>query len=440
MTIDSSNNLYVTDLGNHSIRKITPEGIVSTIAGNGTLGSQDDIYASRTPTSRFNTPTGITIDSLGNIYVCEYGNHTIRKLTPKTSTSSSGSVISVRYAVTTIAGSSGTPGTTNGTGSCAQFWYPYGIVVDPDGVLYVTSGHEIRKITLTTAASGSGSGSGSRSSSCAVTDNSIAIVTTLAGSTAGYTDGPGSSSKFRWPYHLSYFNGALYVADYNNNTIRKITIPLSTQSQSTTVTSTTVTPTICRPCPMFTSSPGGLSMCNHSIGYITNPTNAGNGFPYHSGLRRGYCINKLGITTYTTNPGDWGARSSFFSSLPGTPMQAWDTYNPPLRSRIDPVTWNTINYYENYTATSKLYLFPGWIAFGYIYEPNETITGTDRLRLDKSPYTALSTVRNQTHILIVLRENEITIDASGTPRIISNTPPTPFPLYICWNYDTTCNR
>jgi len=433
ITIDSADNLYIADTSNHCIKKITPGGIVSIIAGSaGSSGSEDNIYASRTPTPRFNYPIGITVDSLGNIYVCENGNHTIRKLTPITTNSSSGSVISVRYAVTTIAGSSGNPGTTDGTGSCARFWYPYSIVVDPNGVLSVTSGHTIRKITLTTRGSGSrsASGSGSGSSTCAVTDNSIATVTTLAGSTQGYTDGPDSSSQFNSPYHLSYFDGALYVADWGNNTIRKITIPVSTQGRLTTPT-----PTICKPCPIFTTSPPGSRKCIHSIGYITNPTAAGTAFNYHNAVRRGFFINRLArseIPDYGWYLDDILSRlsSSLPSSVPNIESQPWDTVNTPYtRWNIDP----NIRIYTNYVGTSKLYLFPGWIAFGYVYQNVDTTTlGTsDRLRLDTGPYRLLSTVRNRTHALIILRENEITIGANEIPSIISNNTQTPFPQYIC---------
>jgi len=143
--------------------------------------------------------------------------------------------------------------------------------------------------------------------------------------------------------------------------------------------------------------------------------------------------------------------SSLPSSIPNVESQQWDTINMPYtRNSVDD------RVYTNYTGTSKLYLFPGWIAFGYVYQNVDTTTSgtTDRLILDTDPYRLLSTVRNRTHALIILRENEITIGAvhyahaqgstqatalqalqhahaNEIPSIISNNTQTPFPLFIC---------
>ena len=75
--VDSSNNVYVADANNHRIRIITPSGITSTIAGTGTAGLTNGILG----TSQFNRPSGIVIDSFGNIYVGDTNNHCIRKIT-----------------------------------------------------------------------------------------------------------------------------------------------------------------------------------------------------------------------------------------------------------------------------------------------------------------------------------------------------------------------
>lgn len=140
IAIDTSDNLYVTDTVNHTIRKITPSGIVSTLAGlAGVSGTSD---GSRTQ-ARFNRPSGIAVDSSGNVYVADTGNHAIRK-------------VSTSGTVTTIAGTLGTSGSSDGTGTAAQFNSPYGLTVDSSGVVYVADSinNTVRRGVV---ASGSGS-------------------------------------------------------------------------------------------------------------------------------------------------------------------------------------------------------------------------------------------------------------------------------------------
>ena len=130
ITIDPDENLYVTDTNNHIIRKITPDGVVTTFAGTaGTPGSADGTGTN----ASFNSPYGITIDPDGNLYVTDTGIQTIRMITP-------GGV------VTTIAGTAGSTGSADGTGTNASFDHPHGITVDPAGNLYVadTNNHSIR--------------------------------------------------------------------------------------------------------------------------------------------------------------------------------------------------------------------------------------------------------------------------------------------------------
>ncbi|MCL2011932.1 MAG: IPT/TIG domain-containing protein [Cystobacterineae bacterium] len=133
ITIDSAGNLYVTDTVNHRIRRITPGGAVTTIAGSGTAGHLDGTGTA----ARFYYPSGITRDSAGNLYVADEYNHRIRRV-------SSAGVVS------TIAGTA-TTGLVNGVGSVARFNRPYGVAVDAAANnLYVTDGdnHAIRRIAL----------------------------------------------------------------------------------------------------------------------------------------------------------------------------------------------------------------------------------------------------------------------------------------------------
>jgi sugar lactone lactonase YvrE len=185
IAIDASGNLYVADWAGNRIRKVTSAGVVSTLAGNGTAGFADGTGTS----AQFNNPIGIAIDASGNLYVADEGNNRVRKIT-------SGGV------VTTIAGN-GTAGYADGVGTFAQFNPPSGITIDGSGNLYVTdqNNYRIREITPAGA------------------------VTTLAGNgTAGYVDGNGAFAEFNQPAGIARDgSGNLYVTDFGNNCIRKIT-------------------------------------------------------------------------------------------------------------------------------------------------------------------------------------------------------------------------
>jgi len=183
VTTDSSGNVYVADTNNNLIRKITPGGLVSTLAGSTTLGSTNGQGTAAT----FNGPSSIAIDSSGNLYVADAYNHLIRKITST-------------WLVSTFAGS--TNGYSEGQGTAAKFSYPYSIAIDTNGVLYVSDSwnYSIRKITPG------------------------GLVSTLAGGTQGYTNGQGTSAKFNEPRDLTIDgDGNIYVAEYNNKVVRKIT-------------------------------------------------------------------------------------------------------------------------------------------------------------------------------------------------------------------------
>ncbi|MCL2626222.1 MAG: NHL repeat-containing protein [Cystobacterineae bacterium] len=132
ITVDSAGNLYVADSDNNRIRKVTPEGVVSTLAGDGVAEFRDGAGSA----ARFYHPRGIAADAMGNLYVADTYNHRIRKVTPT-------------GVVTTFAGS-GRCGSLNGTRTAAQFCNPNGIAIDSKGNLYVadSTNHRIRKITL----------------------------------------------------------------------------------------------------------------------------------------------------------------------------------------------------------------------------------------------------------------------------------------------------
>ena len=132
VAVDSAGNVYVADKNNNRIRKITPVGVVTTLAGSGNAAFADATGA----VASFNNPTGVAVDSAGNLYVADQKNHKIRKIT-------SGGV------VTTIAGS-GNAVFADGTGTGASFNNPYGVAVDSAGNLYVCdqSNNRIRKLVI----------------------------------------------------------------------------------------------------------------------------------------------------------------------------------------------------------------------------------------------------------------------------------------------------
>jgi sugar lactone lactonase YvrE len=132
ISVDSNGTLFVADTGNHTIRKITKEGVVSTLAGSVGIAGSADGTASQ---ARFFSPQGITVDTLGAIYVADTGNNTIRK-------------ISTVGAVSTLAGSAGLSGSTDGVGQSARFNTPIALALDADFNLYVTDrgNNRIRKI------------------------------------------------------------------------------------------------------------------------------------------------------------------------------------------------------------------------------------------------------------------------------------------------------
>lgn len=239
--LDAAGTIYVADASNHTVRKITPSGFVSTLAGSpGVSGTADGPG----PAARFNGPAGVALDASGNVYVADSQNYTIRKITPDGT-------------VSTLAGRAGTQGRGDGTGSGATFYDPENLAIDQAGNLYIAdgAGNIVRKVTpagVVTTIAGSGTAGSTNGVGTAARFNLLAgiavdasgniyvgdlnnnmvrkitpdgTVTTLAGSTrSGSADGTGTSARFYGPTGLAVdSSGNVYVADSYNNAVRKIT-------------------------------------------------------------------------------------------------------------------------------------------------------------------------------------------------------------------------
>ncbi len=195
VAVDSAGNIYVADApyfnfsgtysGGNTIEKITPSGVASTLAGlSGSKGSADGTGSD----ARFDTPLSVAVDGAGNVYVADSGNSTIRMITPS-------------GIVSTLAGLAGSSGSTDGTGSDARLISPGGVAVDSAGNVYVADmrNYTIRMITPSGIASSLGGRAGS----------------------VGSTDGTGSEARFSFPSGVAVGSaGNVYVADSGNNTIR----------------------------------------------------------------------------------------------------------------------------------------------------------------------------------------------------------------------------
>jgi sugar lactone lactonase YvrE len=187
-------NLYVADTLNHSIRRITPDGAVSTIAGaSGNPGFLDGNASE----ALFNEPSGIYVDGSGIIYVADTGNHVIRKIEGDIVTTIAGTITEL------AAGEDYRPGGySDGPALSAMFSFPRGLYY-ARGVLFIadTGNHAVRALTADGA------------------------VVTLAGSgVAGDTDGPPGLAMMNKPTALAYRDGVLYIADSLNNKIKTVSI------------------------------------------------------------------------------------------------------------------------------------------------------------------------------------------------------------------------
>ncbi len=189
VVVDASGTLYVADTGNHTIRKVTSAGVVTTLAGRaGEAGSADGAGVA----ARFASPAGLVLDANGALWVADTGNHLIRRVSPEGT-------------VSTFAGRAGEPGPADGGPGVATFAWPTGITLASDGYLYVTDtpSHVLRRVAP---------------------DGSVVTVAGVADE-AGSRDGTHAGARFFSPRGIAFdASGLLYIADSRNHTIRASTL------------------------------------------------------------------------------------------------------------------------------------------------------------------------------------------------------------------------
>jgi sugar lactone lactonase YvrE len=187
LAVDSNGDFYVADSHGHTIRKVSPQGEVTTFAGRpDSKGYRDGPVH----TAQFDWPRAVALGADGTLYVTDHGNSVVRQISPEGD-------------VSTLAGGPGNPGSKDGPGDVALFRCPWGIVVDGEGTVFVSDvcDNTVRRVTPG------------------------GIVSTFAGlaGVRGAEDGPGNIARFRDPTGMAVDQtGNVYVADLSNNTIRKI--------------------------------------------------------------------------------------------------------------------------------------------------------------------------------------------------------------------------
>jgi len=246
IAFDAQGNCYIADLGNDVIRKITTAGVVSTLAGNGTQGYADGPGA----VAEFRNPEGIAVDPQGNVYVADNGNNLIRKITPAGVVSSFVGFLESEALTTTTSIAIPLPGYADGTTSAAAFNSPVAVACDAQGNVYIAdnnnrairvatpagvvttlAGNPVQKnvvgAPVALACDAQGDLFIADASGRILEITAAKVLYTLAGTfnVSGYVDGAGTAALFNDPSGVTVdTQGNVYVGDFYNNVIRKITV------------------------------------------------------------------------------------------------------------------------------------------------------------------------------------------------------------------------
>jgi RHS repeat-associated protein len=328
LAIDRYGNKYVSDQGTYKIRKISPSNVVTTLAGNGTVG-----FVNGTGTAAvFNHPVGLATDTAGNIYVADESNNAVRKITPA-------------GVVTTLAG--GAQGSADGTGTAAQFYHPTGVAVDVSGNVYVADylNNRVRKITP------------------------AGVVTTFAGSTQGAADGTGTAAQFNGCGDVTVdASGNVYVVDRGNNKIRKITptgvvSTIAGNGTAGAIDGPAATAEFNAPIALTTDQKGNLYICEY----------------LNDRIRR---LDPSGIVSTLAGTGTHGATNGLGSTV---------TFYTPSAAKFDPWGNLYIPDHSNnlirQVVTTPYTISPG-LPFGLTFDPQTgTISGTPTIASTPTTYT-----------------------------------------------------
>ena len=201
VTADGAGNLYIADSAHNRIRKVTAAtGLISTIAGNGNPTYEGDNGPANLAT--LNTPSGITIDGAGNLYIADTGNSAVRKITAATGI------------ITTVAGD-GTSGAAGdgGPATSANLNAPWGVTVDSGGDLYIadTNNHRIRLVAAATGIISTVAGNGTTGGA--------------GGGTFSGDGGPAIAAGLNYPYTVAFdAAGNMYIPDSGNNRVREVSV------------------------------------------------------------------------------------------------------------------------------------------------------------------------------------------------------------------------
>jgi sugar lactone lactonase YvrE len=190
LVVDVAGNLFISEVGNNRIRKVDAGGTITTVAGDGNFGFNGDGGPATSAT--FSIPWGIALDSGGNLFIADEGNHRIRK-------------VDTAGVISTVAGNgnsefSGDGGPATSAGVLA----PFGVTVDPAGNIFITDSVNGRIRTV---------------------DSSGIISTTAGNGSTGFggDGGPATDASLSNPFGVATDNsGNLFIADQNNNRIRKV--------------------------------------------------------------------------------------------------------------------------------------------------------------------------------------------------------------------------
>jgi streptogramin lyase len=350
LAIAPDGTIYVADSANHTIRRIATNGLVSTFAGAaGTNGFANGPGAD----ARFDSPTGLALDTAGNLLVADTGNHTVRRITPT-------------GVVNTLAGFAGESGFSNAVGTNARFNSPLGVCVASNGTVFVSDSgnHCIRAIAPGGA------------------------VSTFAGTPEdwGAADGPAALAKFNNPVGLAFDTaGDLFIADANNHTIRRV----GTNGVVTTFAGEAgvdgfadgdgAAARFTKPAELAFDAGGGLLVADSFNHLVRRVTPAGVVGTLTGGQRADGSADGVNRAARFFNP--YG-----LAVAPGGAVLVTDTYNATVRRLLSPVAvtirraggqvelhWNSVAG-ERYQVEFRELAGADWLPLAAAFEANEAVS------------------------------------------------------------------